>query len=215
MLHFVYITTNLINGKQYVGDHSTNNLEKDKYLGSGKTTLKFAIKKYGNINFKREILEFFPTRKEAFDAQEKYIIKYNTLTPNGYNISPKGGSQCSGGVSEESKKRMSIAKLNQSIETKEKISQTLQNHPVLYETREKIRKSHTGKKQSIQTKEKKHLSMLGKNTGPKSEKTKEKISLKRKGKPSNFLGKTHSIKTIETMKISRLGKKRGPYNKNV
>ena len=44
MLHFVYITTNLINGKQYVGDHSTNNLEKDKYLGSGKTTLKFAIK---------------------------------------------------------------------------------------------------------------------------------------------------------------------------
>jgi group I intron endonuclease len=215
MLHFVYITTNLINGKQYVGDHSTNNLEKDKYLGSGKTTLKFAIKKYGKINFKREILEFFPTRKEAFDAQEKYIIKYNTLTPNGYNISPKGGSQCSGGVSEETKKRMSIAKLNQSIETKEKISQTLQNHPVSYETREKIRKSHTGKKQSTQTKEKKHLSMLGKNTNPKSEKTKEKISLKRKGKPSNFLGKTHSAKTIEEMKITRLGKKRGPYNKNV
>jgi len=35
--NFVYITTNLINKKQYIGEHSTNNIEKDKYLGSRKT----------------------------------------------------------------------------------------------------------------------------------------------------------------------------------
>jgi len=33
MKHYTYITTNLINGKQYVGDHSTDNLN-DEYLGS-------------------------------------------------------------------------------------------------------------------------------------------------------------------------------------
>ena len=32
--YFVYITTNLITGKQYVGDHSCDNLEKDnEYIG--------------------------------------------------------------------------------------------------------------------------------------------------------------------------------------
>ena len=105
--NFVYITTNLINGKQYVGDHSCDNLEKDTYLGSGKLTLIPAIKKYGKENFKREILEFFDSKEEAFEAQEKYIIQYNTLEPVGYNISPKGGHGAKGCWSEESKKKNS------------------------------------------------------------------------------------------------------------
>ena len=87
--NFVYITTNLLNGKQYVGDHSTDN-KNDTYLGSGRPYFSRAVKADGKENFKREILEFFSTKKEAFDAQEKYIIQFNTLSPNGYNISPKG-----------------------------------------------------------------------------------------------------------------------------
>jgi hypothetical protein len=105
--NFVYITTNLINGKQYVGDHSTNNLH-DNYKGSGRPYFSNAKKKYGNKNFKREILEFFPTKQEAFDAQEKYIIEYNTLTPNGYNISPKGGHGTKGCFNDETKEKISI-----------------------------------------------------------------------------------------------------------
>ena len=94
LFNFVFITTNLINGKQYVGDHSTNDMECSRtknYLGSGKPYFKNAKEKYSCDNFERKILEFFPTKQEAFDAQEKYIKQYNTLSPNGYNLSPKGG----------------------------------------------------------------------------------------------------------------------------
>jgi len=103
--NYVYITTNISSGKQYVGDHSTDNLE-DGYLGSG-IILSKVIKKYGRKNFKREILELFESKEEAFNAQEKYINEYNTLTPEGYNISPAGGTQSNKGFSDDMKKRLS------------------------------------------------------------------------------------------------------------
>ena len=40
--HIIYKTTNLLNGKIYVGLHSTDNLN-DRYMGSG-WVLKYAIK---------------------------------------------------------------------------------------------------------------------------------------------------------------------------
>ena len=150
--NFVYITTNLINGKQYVGDHSCNNLEKDNYLGSGKIVLWPAIEKYGKENFKREILEFFPTKQEAFDAQEKYINEYNTLTPNGYNISPKGGHGCKDCWSEESKNKLKGHPnwlKRQTPESRAKISKNnakpmFGKHPS-EESKEKNRQAHLGK----------------------------------------------------------------------
>ena len=103
--NYVYVTTNLKTDKHYIGDHSTNNIE-DDYLGSG-LTLKKSIKKYKKKNFKREILEHFKTKQEAFDAQERWINEYNTLVPNGYNISPKGGVGVTGCFSEETKRKIS------------------------------------------------------------------------------------------------------------
>jgi len=50
MIHYNYITTNNINGKQYIGAHSTNNID-DGYLGSGLLITR-AKKKYG-----KEILQ--------------------------------------------------------------------------------------------------------------------------------------------------------------
>jgi group I intron endonuclease len=74
--HFIYKTTNLKNGKFYVGMHSTNNLN-DGYLGSGKR-LKYSIKKYGKENFKLEILEFFDSR-ELLVEREKQLVNEDLL----------------------------------------------------------------------------------------------------------------------------------------
>lgn len=110
--HYVYITTNTVNGKQYVGDHTTKKLN-DSYIGSGRPIFQQAVKLYGKENFKKEILQFFSTKHAAFNAQEKYIKKYNTLTPNGYNISPKGGHMFKGSVSENTKELIRKSKLGE------------------------------------------------------------------------------------------------------
>jgi group I intron endonuclease len=78
----IYMTKNLINGKSYVGQQSTND---EMYLGSGKI-LKRAIVKYGVENFKKEIIEECLTREEL-NKREIYWIK--KLNPE-YNIHPGG-----------------------------------------------------------------------------------------------------------------------------
>lgn len=52
--YIVYKTTNLLNGKFYIGSHQTFNLQ-DGYYGSGKV-LRLAIKKYGKDNFLNEVI---------------------------------------------------------------------------------------------------------------------------------------------------------------
>jgi hypothetical protein len=69
--HFLYKTTNLVNGKYYVGMHSTSNLS-DEYLGSGKR-LWYSIRKHGRENHVREILEFFPDRKSLKEKEIEFV----------------------------------------------------------------------------------------------------------------------------------------------
>ena len=63
--HITYITTNLINRKQYVGDHSTNNIN-DGYLGTG-TLIKKAIK-----NTKKER---FLSKNPPNTGRIKFLLK--------------------------------------------------------------------------------------------------------------------------------------------
>ena len=65
---FIYKTTNLINGKIYIGKYKGN---RKNYLGSG-VILKKAIKKYGIENFTREIIEDNIEDSQVLSEREKY-----------------------------------------------------------------------------------------------------------------------------------------------
>lgn len=67
----IYKTTNLINGKFYIGKDSKND---PNYLGSGKI-LKTAIKKYGIENFTKEVIEEC-TSEDHLNERERYWIKF-------------------------------------------------------------------------------------------------------------------------------------------
>jgi len=75
-IHYIYKTTNLLNGKFYIGMHSTNNLN-DGYIGSGER-IRRSIKKYGKENFKFEILEFYPDRK-TLKKRESELVNEDLL----------------------------------------------------------------------------------------------------------------------------------------
>jgi len=85
----VYITTNLVNNKKYIGSHTCENLD-DGYLGSG-TSLILALKKYGIKNFKREILISTKTPEMMLKMEEYYIEHYGAFKSKlFYNRSRKG-----------------------------------------------------------------------------------------------------------------------------
>jgi group I intron endonuclease len=78
----IYEIKNKINGKIYIGQHSSNEL--GSYWGSGKL-IKLAIKKYGIDNFERSILERCST-KEELNKREKYWIGEKQTRTSGYNL---------------------------------------------------------------------------------------------------------------------------------
>ena len=108
MYGYIYITTNLVNNKIYVGQHKATEFT-NKYLGSGHMIQK-AIKKYGKENFSVKLLEWCDTREMA-DDRERYWEKEFGL-PNeeiGYNITRGGQARFFNGMShdEESRAKMS------------------------------------------------------------------------------------------------------------
>lgn len=67
----IYRITNLANGKMYIGQHTTDDLD-DGYMGSG-LLIKKAIKKYGVQNFRKEWLMFCEDEEELNYMERVYV----------------------------------------------------------------------------------------------------------------------------------------------
>ena len=144
----LYQTTNVCNGKIYVGVHKLANTKRSRnYLGSG-YALKPAIEKYGIENFTRLTLAEFNCPENAYDAEAKVVTADFILREDTYNIR-LGGKGCWGlKHSEETKKKMSFAKKGTVVnpETRMKLSTALKGKPKTEETKRKMSASQKGKK---------------------------------------------------------------------
>jgi hypothetical protein len=126
MVGYIYLTTNLINGKIYIGQHICKTFDHN-YYGSG-TRLKKAISEYGKRSFKMELLYKANSYERLNIAEITYIEIYNSSDPEiGYNIT-KGGTKYDN--NEEARKRIEINNKNRQ-KIRDKISKNrLQNNDI-------------------------------------------------------------------------------------
>lgn len=89
MYYIVYETINKVNGKVYIGKHKTDNLDNDRYIGSGRL-IQQAIKKYGVENFERSILFYAFTESAAYEVEALLVTEEFVRRVDTYNLATGG-----------------------------------------------------------------------------------------------------------------------------
>lgn len=109
MKYTIYLRTNTVNGKQYVGQtkdfkQREYNWYNTKWSYAGRL-INNARNKYGTDNFITTILKECDTLDEANKWEMYYINKLNTKVPNGYNLTDGGEGSIGCIVSDETRKK--------------------------------------------------------------------------------------------------------------
>jgi len=188
----IYLVTNIINNKKYIGYTSkTLNIRKNQHIcqsnRNSQHILHKAIRKYGINNFIWEILyESFDKNHTLKTMENFFIIEHNTFVPNGYNLTMGGQGGIMKLVSEETRKKQSLAKLGKkrkkesiqkqrekrigiplSLEHRKKLSEIAKNRTP--EHLKKIADANRGKIMSLESRLKMSLSKTGKSRKKKNE----------------------------------------------
>lgn len=110
----IYLLTNIVNGKQYVGQ-TTQGLKHRcaQHLCDAKRKrrqpITQAINKYGSANFTVEQLHLVNSKDPLRDLnllEPHYIVLYDTLAPGGYNL--EGGGKNKGALHEQTKAKLRV-----------------------------------------------------------------------------------------------------------
>ena len=92
----IYLITNRINGKQYVGQTSRTIEQRfNEHASCRRTAIDKAIAKYGRENFTVEELETCDTIEQANEREQYWIAFYGCMAPKGYNLTTGGKSNAS------------------------------------------------------------------------------------------------------------------------
>lgn len=146
----VYVHTNKINGKKYVGVTCRDlkirwakgkGYKRPKDQGEALSHFYHSIQKYGWDNFEHEIVKDGLTKAEAAEEEKRLIALYDTTNPEkGYNVT-LGGDGSSGAKHSDGTRKL-LSRL-----TKERFAQNPESNPFkgkhhTEETKEKLRQSH-------------------------------------------------------------------------
>ena len=140
----IYMARNTVNGKAYIGQtiRSLRERKTEHFAESKRTSNKTfvrALAKYGPHAFEWIVLANAGSLDELNKLEMHYISTHNTIRPRGYNITSGGAGSRNRQISEETrekmskshvgqllsdeiKKKISIAKTNPSEETRRKMS---------------------------------------------------------------------------------------------
>lgn len=148
----VYLLTNKITGKQYVGQTVQKLVQRMQRHGwptnAGRMAIAAAIWRDGMHNFTVDVLCECATRAELDSEEARCIREYNTISPHGYNLSAstEGRRQ----LTQESKDKISRANLGQrrSEETKQRLSDSHLGFVVSEATKKKISATNRGRRGS-------------------------------------------------------------------
>lgn len=169
---YIYLITNKINNKKYVGKCEKLPNKTNNYFGSG-IAIKSAIKKYGKENFTKEILEENLIKENICEREIYWIKELNTHSEIGYNLTDGGdgirnpspkirkrlsdlgktrigtfNSRYGSKLTEEHKEILRKVNLDKKLskETKEKISNKKKGFKMSDTTRKKMSENRLGKK---------------------------------------------------------------------
>jgi hypothetical protein len=206
----IYLVTNNLNGKMYVGQTVEN-----RKVGHG-VLIKQAYEKYGKENFAYEKICSGVSNRQTLNFMERFWIKVAcSRSPVGYNIE-EGGSD-KGEVAESTRQKLKVINTGKTIpeETKKKISESMmgsKNH--FYgkthgaEAIKRIVAANIGKtfNHSEESKEKCRQSKLGvKNPMYGKEITEEHRQKLKENSPRNkpWLGKKFSAEHLAKLSVER------------
>lgn len=92
---YIYLVTNTVNGKKYIGQTKSVHLRWTKHLWDARNgsplALHNAIRKYGADNFTIECLEeIVGSHADLVSAEILHIAHYSCVAPKGYNLTSGG-----------------------------------------------------------------------------------------------------------------------------